>query len=120
MCKIKRNPDRSLNKNKNRLVAKGYSQRLGIDYEETCSPGVRMDSVRTILAIAAREDFEHMQFDVKTAFLYGELKEYLWINQPEGSEKNLEQACYLTKSIYGLKQASRAWNGCFLSFLRTF
>lgn len=79
-----------------------------------------MDSVRSILAIAAKEDLDLIHFDVKTAFLHGELKEDIRMEQPEGFADKANYACHLKKSLYGLKQASRAWNECFLNFLRTF
>ena len=72
---------------KARLVAKGFSQREGIDYVETFSPVVRYESIRILLAIAAREDHEIRKFDVKTAFLYGDLEEDLYMQQPDGCIK---------------------------------
>lgn len=97
---------------------KGYSQHAGIDYGETFSPVVRYDSVRTISAIAAAEDMEMMQFDIKTAFLNGDLEEKIFIEVPEGmNNANGERVCRLKKSLYGLKQASRAWNTKFTDFL---
>lgn len=69
---------------KARLVAKGFTQREGIDFSETFAPVVRYESVRILLAIAERDDFELAQFDIKTAFLYGELKELIFMEQPQG------------------------------------
>ena len=71
-------------------------------------PVVRLDSIRLILSVVASLDMHTVHFDVKTAFLNG---------QPEGYEKGEGLACRLNKSLYGLKQASRAWNDCLISFL---
>ena len=69
---------------KARLVAQGYSQLPGIDYEETFSPVVRFESVRTVIALAVQDNLKLHQMDVTTAFLNGELKEQVYMKQPEG------------------------------------
>lgn len=117
--KIKRRTDGSIERHKSRLVAKGYSQRPGIDYKETFSPVIRLESVRILLAIVARDDLEMIHFDVKTAFLYGDLREDIYMRQPRGYEKDGNLVCKLQKSLYGLKQAPREWNRCFMSFLNS-
>jgi len=66
------------------LVAKGYRQQEGIDYDETFAPVARIQAIRMFLAYAAYKDFTVYQMDVKTAFLYGHLKEEVYISQPEG------------------------------------
>lgn len=111
--KIKRHADGSIDRFKARLVAKGYSQLYGIDFTETFAPVVRYSSLRAILALAASGDYEVHQMDVKTAFLNGDLDEDIYMEQPDGFRADGEQAHWvwkLNKSLYGLKQAGRAWN----------
>ena len=94
------------------LVAKGYSQREGIDYHETFSPVAMLKSIRTMLAIAAFYDYESWQMDVKMAFLNGYLEEDIYMEQSKGfTYSDGDHRIYkLHRSIYGLKQASRSWN----------
>ena len=103
--KIKTKSDGTVDHFKARLVAKGYSQTVGVDYGETYAPTAKMDSIRTLLALAAAEDSEMIQFDVKTAFLYGELSEELYMNLPTGYTipNSAGKVCRLRKSLYGLK-----------------
>ena len=110
--KIKKNSDGSINKFKARLVAKEYIQRHGVDYEEVFAPVARIETVRFILALAASNGWEVHHLDVKTAFLHGDLKEEVYVSQPEGYViKGQETKVYkLKKALYGLKQAPRAWN----------
>ena len=95
-----------------RLVAKGFSQIPGIDYDDTFSPVARFETVRLLLASAALEDWDIEALDVKTAFLYGNLDEEIYMEQPEGFvTQGQEGKVYrLKKALYGLKQASYAWN----------
>lgn len=97
---------------KARLVAKGFKQIHGIDYDETFSPVAMVKSIRILLAIAAYNNYEIWQMDVKTAFLNGSLEEDVYMTQPEGfvNPKDARKICKLRRSIYGLKQASRRWN----------
>lgn len=107
---------------KARFVVKGYSQIFGLDYVDTFAPVVKPSSLRTVLAIAAAKDLEMIQLDIRTAFLYGELQEEIYMEQPEGFiiPGKEEHVCRLLKSIYGLKQASRAWNRKFNDFILKF
>jgi hypothetical protein len=107
---------------KARFVAKGYSQVYGLDYIDTFSPVVKHYSLRTVLAIAAAKDLEMIQLDIKTAFLNGDLQEEIYMKQPEGFviPGKETQVCKLLKSLYGLKQASRAWNQKFHAFIVKF
>ncbi|GJY12432.1 retrovirus-related pol polyprotein from transposon TNT 1-94 [Tanacetum coccineum] len=98
-------------KNKARLVAQGYSQEEGIDYDETFAPVARMEAIRIFLAFATYMNFKVYQMDVKSAFLNGKLKEEVYVKQPPGFESSefLDYVCKLDKALYGLKQAPRAW-----------
>ncbi|KAJ9555363.1 LOW QUALITY PROTEIN: hypothetical protein OSB04_009977 [Centaurea solstitialis] len=110
--KKKTDMDGNVHTFKVRLVAKGFTQTHGIDYDETFSPVAMLKSIRILMAISAYFNYEIWQMDVKTAFLNGKLTEDVYMEQPEGFEdpKNPNKVCKLLKSIYGLKQASRSWN----------
>jgi hypothetical protein len=105
----KYNENGTINKYKARLVAQGFSQKYGIDYNETYAPVSKLTTIRTILAIAASEDLELWQYDVKTAFLNGSLEEDIYLQQPKGYEDGTSKVCKLKKGIYGLKQSPRNW-----------
>jgi hypothetical protein len=109
---LKRNAEGEVVKHKARLVAKGYVQKQGIDFEEVFAPMARLDTVRLILAIAANKGWQVHHLDVKTAFLNGELEEEVYVSQPDGFlEKGKEKhVLKLSKALYGLRQAPRAWN----------
>ena len=102
---------------KARLVAKGYAQKAGIDFHETFAPVAKFTTLRTLLALAAENDWEIEGMDVQTAFLHGELAEVIYMEIPEGLKQETwkgtgdspKQACRLITTIYGLKQALRAW-----------
>ena len=97
---------------KARLVAKGFTQVYGIDFEETFSLVAWFETVCILLALAALEDWDIESLDVKTAYLYGELDEEIYMEQPEGYVKKGqgEKVCRLLKSLYGLKQSALQWN----------
>lgn len=95
---------------KARLVARGFEQKEGIDYSETFSPVARHESIRLLLSHAASEKMDLVPFDVKTAFLHGELDKELYMKQPEGFDDGTERVLRLKKSLYGLKQAPKKWN----------
>ena len=98
-------------RNKARLVCKGYSQEEGVDYGETFSPVVRLEGVRTLLAYATHKGFKVYQMDVKSTFLNGILDEEVYIEKPEGfiDLDKKDMVCKLHKTLYGIKQAPRAW-----------
>lgn len=118
--KIKYKSNGDIDRYKARLVVKGFTQKYGIDYQETFCPVVKFSSIRMILATAANEKLILKQFDIKTAFLYGELDEEIYMKQPVGFNDNSGKVCRLHRSLYGLKQASRCWNKKFTDFLHSF
>ena len=119
--KVKRDGNGSVERFKARLVAQGYSQAEGIDYQEVFSPVVRNTSIRSLLALANTCNWEIHQADVKTAFLQGDLDEEIYMKQPDGyvSEENPNHVCKLKKSLYGLKQAARCWNSAIDGYLKS-
>ncbi|GJX29611.1 retrovirus-related pol polyprotein from transposon TNT 1-94 [Tanacetum coccineum] len=106
-------------KNKAQLVAYGYRQEEGIDFEESFAPVVRLEAIRIFLAFAAHMNMVVYQMDVKTAFLNGNLQEEVYVSQPDGFvDKDKPNHVYkLKKALYGLKQAPRAWYDMLSSFL---
>ena len=94
------------------LVAKGFTQIQGLDYDETFSPVAWFKSLRLLLALAMLEDWEIHQMDIKSAFLNRLLDEEIFMEQPQGfiTAGQWDKVCLLKKALYGLKQASHAWN----------
>lgn len=117
VLRIKRKPNGDIDRYRARLVARGFSQIYGEDYFETYAPVVNMNAVRMMFSFAAIENLIIKQFDVKTAFLYGQLDEEVYMEQPEGFSDNSQKVCHLKKSLYGLKQSPRQWNKKFSDFL---
>nr|GFB97212.1 retrovirus-related Pol polyprotein from transposon TNT 1-94 [Tanacetum cinerariifolium] len=105
-----RDEENTVIRNKSRLVAKGYAQKEGVDFEESFAPVARLEAVRLFIAYAAHKSFTIYQMDVKTAFLYGPLKEEVYVNQPDGfvDPYHPDKVYRLKKALYGLKQAPRA------------
>lgn len=110
---VKYRSDGTLDRYKARLVAKGYTQAYGIDYEEIFALVAKMNTVRIILSLAAHFDWELQQFDVKNAFLHGDLEEEVYMEIPPGYDptSGSNKVCRLKKAIYGLKQSPRTWLG---------
>nr|GEV63257.1 ribonuclease H-like domain, reverse transcriptase, RNA-dependent DNA polymerase [Tanacetum cinerariifolium] len=108
----KRDAKGNIIKYKARLVAKGYVQEQGIDFDEVFALVARIEIVRLILALVAYHGWQVHHLDVKSAFLHGNLKEEVYVTKPEGfvQQGNSEKVYKLTKALYGLRQAPRAWN----------
>jgi hypothetical protein len=108
--KKKTDADGNIHIYKARLIAKGFRQIQGVDYDETFLLVAVLKSIRILLAIAAYYDYEIWQMDIKMAFLNGILSKDVYMTQPEGfaDQQNARKVCRLMKSIYGLKQASRS------------
>ncbi|GJW66968.1 retrovirus-related pol polyprotein from transposon TNT 1-94 [Tanacetum coccineum] len=108
-----------VSRNKARLVAQGYNQQEGIDYDETYAPVARLESIRILLAYACALDFKLFQMDVKSAFLNGFINEEVYVAQPPGFSdfKKLDHVYKLKKALYGLKQTPKAWYDRLKAFL---
>nr|GEV09787.1 retrovirus-related Pol polyprotein from transposon TNT 1-94 [Tanacetum cinerariifolium] len=108
-------------KNKERLVALGFRQEEGIDFEESFAPVARKKAIRIFLTNTSNKNMMIFQMDVKTACLNGELKEEVYVSQPEGfvDQDNPSHVHKLKKALYGLKQAPHAWKFNCFSFLKT-
>lgn len=112
--------DGSVERYKARMVAKGYDQRKGIDFNETFAPTLRSDTLNMMLALATILDYEIEHIDVSNAFLNGTLKETVLMQQPPGFENGGgNMVCRLIKSLYGTKQAGNEWNGELNEFVTT-
>lgn len=119
--KIKYHANGSIEKFKARLVVQGYGQREGIDYKETFAPITKMTTIRSVVAIAASYGWPLYQYDVKIAFLNGDIQEEVYVRQPFGfAVKGQEDKVCKNKALYGLKQAPHAWysviHSCLLSY----
>nr|GFC55803.1 retrovirus-related Pol polyprotein from transposon TNT 1-94 [Tanacetum cinerariifolium] len=110
LFKSKHDEEQTAIRNKSRLVVRGYRQEEGIDFKESFAPIARMEAIRILLAYAAHKLFLVFQMDVKTAFLYGSLKEDMYVCQPKGfiDADHSSHVYKLKKALYGLKQAPKA------------
>ena len=118
--KIKTGADGSVQRYKARLVAQGFTQKYGTDFDETFCPVVRQGSLRLLIALSVQNGLTLHQVDVTTAFLNGTLEEEVYMHQPEGFvyQRKEELVCKLKKSIYGLKQSPRCWNTTLDTYLK--
>ncbi|KAM1941804.1 hypothetical protein ACFX13_029341 [Malus domestica] len=109
--RIKRKPDGTVDRYKARLVAKGFHQQEGIDFKETFSPVAKPVTIRILLTLAVQHDWFLNQLDISNAFLHGLLKDEVFMQQPPGfvDASQPSSVCKLHMSLYGLKQATRAW-----------
>ena len=117
---IKHKTDGSVEKYKARHVAKGYTQTYGVDYQETFSHVAKLNIVRVLISLAANLEWPLHQFDVKNAFLHGDLEEEVYMDIPPGfvSSTQGKEVCKLQKALYRLKQSPRAWFGRFSLAMR--
>ena len=106
-------------RNKSRLVAQGYTQVEGIDFDETFASVAKLESIRILLAIASHLNFKLYQVDVKSVFLNGMLQEKVYVEQPKGFVDlyRPDDVYKLKRALYGLKQASRAWYDMLAAYL---
>ena len=118
--KVKTDEDGNVERYKARLVAQGFTQKFGADYDETFCPVVRLESIRTLIALSVQHGLQLHQVDVTTAFLNGKLEEEVFMKQPEGfvAKGREHLVCRLKKSLYGLKQSPRCWNTALDKHLR--
>lgn len=112
LYKIKTDENGNTVRYKARLVAQGYSQKYGSDYDQVFAPVAKLTTLRIVLSLANKNGWYINHVDAKTAFLNGKLEEIIYMKQPPGfvSEGNENKVCILKKSLYGLKQAARSWN----------
>ena len=117
---LKYKSDGSLDRYKARLVARGYTQTYGIDYQETFAPVARINTNKILISLAVNLDWPLYRYDIKNAFLHGELNEEIYMNIPPGYEGKMNEGkvCKLKKALYGLKQSPRAWFGRFTQAMK--
>jgi transposase InsO family protein len=112
--RVKRHPDGTIDKYKARLVAQGFSQAPGVDFDATFAPTISRISLRVFLLIASHHQMLVHQMDAKSAFLQGTLDRDIYVSQPPGKEKQgttkASHVCKLNKALYGLRQSPLVWN----------
>jgi hypothetical protein len=114
-----RKSDGTIDRFKSRWTAKGFQQKFGIDYKDTFAPVLKYHSLRMLLVLAAKLDLELKQLDFVTAFLNAPVSEKVYVEQPHGfAQGGDDMVCELNKALYGIKQASHAWNAMLDQFLR--
>ncbi|CAL1393651.1 unnamed protein product [Linum trigynum] len=120
--RIKTQPDDSIERYKARLVARGFQQRPGIDFGKTYSPVLKPTTLRLILSLAVSQNWPVRQLDIANAFLHGSLSEPVNMQKPPGfvDQARPDHVCHLRKSLYGLKQALRAWFHCLRQALESY
>nr|GEX53396.1 ribonuclease H-like domain-containing protein [Tanacetum cinerariifolium] len=116
LWKNKRDEENNVIRKKSHLVAKGYAQKEGVNFEESFAPVARLEAVRLFIEYATHKSFTIYQMDVKTTFLYVPLKKEVYVNQPDGfvDPYHPDKVYRLKKALYGLKQAPRAWGDILL------
>ena len=110
-----------MEKYKARFVARGFTQKEGINYDETFALVARYTTIKTIISLAAVFGWKLHQMDVKTTFLNGKIEEEVYVEQPEGfvTHGKKTHVCKLKKALYGLKQAPRVWYARMDGFLHS-
>jgi len=110
--KIKHDSEGKVDRYKARVVEKGYSQKYGEDYDATFAPVAKQTTFKTLFTVAAAKNMKVRHYDIKTAFLNGDVTKDLYMSQPEGyvAAGQEQLVCKLSKALYGLKQSARAWN----------
>ena len=114
----KKDKDGRILRYKARLVARGFTQKHGVNYEETFAPTIRLDAMRIILALAAKKGWKVYQMDAVAAFLAADLKEKIFMKVPTELQQYFGEYVQILKSLYGLKQAARMWYLLVSDFLK--
>ncbi|GJY26329.1 ribonuclease H-like domain-containing protein [Tanacetum coccineum] len=119
LFKHKFHADETLSRYKARLVANGSTQQFGVDFDETFSLVVKLDTIHTVLSLVVSRQWPIHQLDVKNAFFNGDLFETVYMHQPPGfvDSRYPHHVCLLQRSLYGLKQAPRAWFQLFAGYV---
>jgi hypothetical protein len=118
--KVKHATDGSMEKYKSHFMAKGFSQREGVDYEDIFPPVARYSSIREVISLATKKGWRVHQMDVNTAFLNGVVEEEVYVEKLKGFEVGSREThvCRLRRALYGIKQAPQAWYSRIDNYLR--